>query len=207
MGPQRPGGSARNSLDVAESLLPPLLTPEDLKAPHLGYVNTRLVLQSELEREETYFLSLGCVVRCWASPNSHPAVRGNLQGLQFRCGAGAASWWGAGRWGGGPGAGPQGAQTPGCAIGRACRAPGTAPHVRRPPDSPLLEAQTKTLPPPLPAGASAWEPWPCRRWSTSGVSAPRQPSDGPPSDARLPSSERAAPHGTHCLPALHCRRP
>lgn len=59
------------------------------EAKGLPYTNTRLVLSSEVT-DDDYFFG-GCVVRCWTDPNSHPAVKQTLQGLDFRCaGAGAA---------------------------------------------------------------------------------------------------------------------
>ncbi|KAL4854482.1 UV radiation resistance associated protein [Chlorella vulgaris] len=51
-----------------------------MEGQHLPYTNTRLVLQEELD-DDSYFLS-STVVRLFASQNSHPAVRGTLQGLR-----------------------------------------------------------------------------------------------------------------------------
>lgn len=73
-----------------------------LQHKHLPYTNTRLVLQSEVT-DDDYFFG-GCVVRCWVAPDSHPAVRQTLQGLEFR-------WAGAGGAVAG-GTGPAGARTP-----------------------------------------------------------------------------------------------
>lgn len=60
--------------------------PAGLPRPQdrLPYTNTRLVLRSEVEDEDSYFFG-GTVVRLWSSATSHPAVRGNLQGLEARC--------------------------------------------------------------------------------------------------------------------------
>ncbi|KAI7841131.1 hypothetical protein COHA_005101 [Chlorella ohadii] len=52
------------------------------EAKGLPYTNTRLVLSSEVT-DDDYFFG-GCVVRCWTDPNSHPAVKQTLQGLDFR---------------------------------------------------------------------------------------------------------------------------
>lgn len=150
MGPlgSQASGSARSSLD--ESLLPPLLTSQDIKAPHLAYVNTRLVLQSEADEESSYFLG-GTVVRLFASPNSHPAVRGNLQGLQFRC-AGCGRREARGGWPAGGAArcvqAPGGRQRPGCAIAGACTAPGTPRHG---PLRSIPPSRSWPNPPPAPA--------------------------------------------------------
>ena len=50
----------------------------------LPFSNTKLLLQSELESEDDYYLGSGTVVRLFHSANSHPAVRGTLQGLHAR---------------------------------------------------------------------------------------------------------------------------
>ena len=60
-----------------------------LQHRHLPYTNTRLVLQSEVT-DADYFFG-GCVVRCWVAPDSHPAVRQTLQGLEFRWAGGGAA--------------------------------------------------------------------------------------------------------------------
>ena len=63
------------------------------EAKGLPYTNTRLVLSSEVT-DDDYFFG-GCVVRCWTDPNSHPAVKQTLQGLDFRCAGARAAVAGA----------------------------------------------------------------------------------------------------------------
>lgn len=73
----------RGALQSTSTAIKAALTTAVLPRPqdHLPYSNTRLVLRSEVEDEDSYFFG-GTVVRLWSSANSHPAVRGNLQGLE-----------------------------------------------------------------------------------------------------------------------------
>ncbi len=59
---------------VEEGTLPP---------PTLPYVNSRLVLLQEELDDDSYFMG-STVVRLFHSPNSHPAVRTTLRGLEYR---------------------------------------------------------------------------------------------------------------------------